>query len=164
MNFLIFVHHDVLKPWHIGHCQSLIYWIQIWSIFFIWSNLIKTEWKFQSDKINMKPFETALNNFAFLGLEWDKDSKKYLCTKKFLLSQFSFFLIFTSNILLLVNDAQTFYDYISELMLLLTSILCSIICFVISIKVDAFNNLVENTETLINKSESEFFNYSIKLV
>lgn len=107
----------------------------------------------------MKIFETALNNFAFLGLEWDENSKKYSCTKKLHIFQFSFVLVFISNILFLIYDAKTFSDYTFELMLCSTAIMCGIICLSISSNVDTFSNLMENCQDMVEESKRKHFDF-----
>lgn len=66
----------------------------------------------RNKSINMRLFETSLNAFAFLGLEWDENSKQFFFAKKLLFSYILSGLCLISSIMFIIYDGNTFYDYL----------------------------------------------------
>lgn len=102
----------------------------------------------------MKLFSaTALRNFATLGLEWDESSKKYLCTKKYIFVPFLGVSVIISCIFFLMYDVRTFYEYTFEFLVMSTSACNIVVLFIIYLKVNTFNSLIENSEIQVKKGK-----------
>lgn len=95
----------------------------------------------------MKLFETTLENFAFFGLKWDETTKKYAFAKKSFYIPFMCTVCVFSSILFIMFEAETFYE------ITFTAIMGIIIYIALNIKVNTFNNFIENCRDLVNESK-----------
>lgn len=101
----------------------------------------------------MKLFETALKNFAILGLECDESSKKFVYTKNYFAFQFSCIVCIVLTFLFLIYDAKTFDDYTEALFILSTGLMQGIISVSISFKMNNFFNFIENCKNVFDESK-----------
>lgn len=104
----------------------------------------------------MELYETVLNNFAFVGLEWDESSGKYFFTKKYFAFQFQYILCSISLILFLVYDAKTFGEYTMGLLILFSVFACIIISVTIFLKVNMLFDYIANCKKMLKKSKSVY--------
>lgn len=101
----------------------------------------------------MKLFETAINNFIFLGLKWHKSAKKYIFSKKqIVLSSLSIPCVI-GVICFLIYEAKTFFDYTLTFMILSTAILCLIVNVFLKINVDSLNDWFEIINKVVKQSK-----------
>lgn len=102
----------------------------------------------------MKLFETAINNFMFLGLTWDERSEKYSYTEVCFVCPFVGVLSSISCLLFIIYDAETFYEYGLTFTVLSAAIGTIIICIVFIFEVHKFNKFIEICQNMVEKSKS----------
>lgn len=102
----------------------------------------------------MEIFETALENFSFLGMEWDENSQKFLYNiKKSAVTKIVSITCFIFTLLFLMYDAQSFDEYTEALFVCSTSVMCSIITTAIYIKLDMFSKFTKMIKRELNRSK-----------
>lgn len=91
----------------------------------------------------MKPFETALKNFAFFGIGWDASSKRYIYRKNYFVLHLALCVLgIIAMILFLVYDAKTFFDFTFAFFEITIAVMCLVICFSVHFKIEVFHNHV----------------------
>lgn len=102
----------------------------------------------------MKLFETALESFWFLGMEWDDHSQKFLIsiTKNVYAYCISIMCI-TSTTLYLIFDARSFDEYTEALFVCSTAIMCTIITTFICIKLKLLSEFIKSSRMVVNESK-----------
>lgn len=107
----------------------------------------------QFQYIKMKFFTTALENFAFLGIEWDESSQKYTFNRKNIIPQIVCVHCITLTLLFLIYDAKSFVEYTETLFILSTAFLCGIVYISVYIKVNVLHNFFESCNSVANMSK-----------
>lgn len=99
----------------------------------------------------MKLFETALENLAFMGIEWDESALKCFSTKRYLITIALCFTCIISTFLFLVYDAKSLVEYTEGLFIFSTAISCCIISLSAYIKMHVLSDFIKNCKDLINQ-------------
>lgn len=102
----------------------------------------------------MKLFETALESFWFLGMEWDESSQKFSYSiKKNVISQCVSGAVFISTLIFLVKEAKTFDEYTEALFMCSTAVMCTIITAFIYIKLDMLAEFIRTAKIAAAESK-----------
>lgn len=101
----------------------------------------------------MKLFDTVLKTFAFFGLQWDENLKKFLITKKIYMPYILCATCFTTSGMFLIYEANTFSEYILAAFLFSSVIECITVCAIVEINVTKFDDFVEYIQNMINGRE-----------
>lgn len=102
---------------------------------------------------NMKLFERAVENFAFLGLELDESAEKYSLTKNYLFSQFLCVVCIISSIIFFTYDAKTFYEYIMAFILFSVAVMCTTLSVIIPLRAPKLGIWIETLKSLFEDSK-----------
>lgn len=111
----------------------------------------------KSQLLNMKLFETALKYFAFVGFGWDESSNQFFYTKKLCIPFSLCGLCLLSNIMFLIYDVSTFFEYLLVFTLTLTAILYFTQLVIMTFSLSMFDDLITYVQNMINKSECKLF-------
>lgn len=102
----------------------------------------------------MKLFETVLQNFWFLGMEWHESSQKLLISiKKMFVSEFCCVVCFVTMLLFLIEDAESFDEYTEALFMGSTAVMCTIIYIFLYIKLDVLSKFIRTARISLNESK-----------
>lgn len=112
----------------------------------------------------MKLFETALENFAFLGTEWDESSQKYLYSlRKKLVAVCVGLLCFILTFIFLIKDAKTFDEYTEALFICSTAFMCTVITAEIFLKLGTFSEFTRTCKIAIDNSKWTYLFHRISI-
>lgn len=102
----------------------------------------------------MQLFETALESFWFLGLEWDESSQQFLYSiKKNVISQCVSVVCIISTFFFLIKEAKTFDEFTESLFVGSTAVMCSIITTFLFIKLDLLSKFIKTCKIAIIESK-----------
>lgn len=102
----------------------------------------------------MKLFETALQNFWFLGMEWDEGSQKFLISiEKLFVSQSQCVVCFVTMLLFIINEAESFDEYTEALFMGSTAVMCTIIYIFLYIKLNVLSEFIRTAKIALNESK-----------
>lgn len=104
--------------------------------------------------IKMKLFETALENFWVLGLEWHEDSQKFVYNiNKTIIAKGAHFVSFTCTLCFLIKDAKSFDEYTEALFVCSTSAMCIVITICIYIKLGVLAEYIKSARAAVSESK-----------
>lgn len=101
----------------------------------------------------MKLFETALTNFAFLGLQWEENSQKYFYTKKCINMLSLCFTCIALTCLFLIHDAKSLVEYTEGLFIFSAAIAYCIHFVSIYVNLNVLSDFTRNSKNIINLSK-----------
>lgn len=102
----------------------------------------------------MKLFETALENFRFLGMEWDEKSQKFLISLgKMFVSEFCCVVCFVTMLLFVIKDAESFDEYTEALFMCSTAVMCTVIYIFLYIKLDVLSEFIRTSKIELSESK-----------
>lgn len=105
----------------------------------------------------MKLFETPLDSFHFLGLEYDECSKTILFNKKFFILMFLCVLCMILSILSIIYDTKSFYEYTILFIVFLSGAVDLIIFCILKLNVNILIKFIENFQNVFDKSKLKQF-------